>query len=163
MKSLTGEHGEISEWKTIKWKPASEIATKYRLFDELIHPNDIKQGKLGDCYLLAALAALAEQPQRILNLFLIPKENPQGYYVCKILYKGKWKTIDMDEMIPAIGTSPAFSKADNQELWVVMLEKAWAKLYASYKRIEAGYPEEGLHDLTGAHIRAIRFKTNFNK
>ena len=44
-----------------------------------------------------------------------------------------------------------------------MLEKAWAKLYASYKRIEAGYPEEGLHDLTGAHIRAIRFKKDFNK
>lgn len=41
----------------------------------------------------------------------------------------------MDDMIPVTGSSPAFSKAVNQELWVVMLEKAWAKLYASYKRI----------------------------
>jgi len=40
-------------------------------------------------------------------------------------------------------------------LWVILLEKAWAKLYSSYKRIEAGYPEEGLHDLTGAPIRQI--------
>ena len=79
------------------------------------------------------------------------------------MYKGKWKTIDLDEMIPFKGNSPAFSKAENQELWVVILEKAWAKLYSSYKRIEAGYPEEGLHDLTGAHIRSIRFKLNFNK
>ena len=163
LKSLTGEHGNVGSWQDINWKKASSIVSKCRLFDDSILPNDIKQGKLGDCYLLAAIAALAEQPQRILNLFLIQKENPEAYYACKIMYKGKWKTIDLDEMIPCTGSQPAFSKAVNQELWVVMLEKAWAKLYASYKRIEAGYPEEGLHDLTGAHIRAIRFKMNFNK
>ena len=40
----------------------------------------------------------------------------------------------------------------------MLLEKAWAKLYTSYKRIEAGYPEEGLHDLTGAPIKQIYTK-----
>jgi hypothetical protein len=44
------------------------------------------------------------------------------------------------------------------------LEKAWAKLYTSYKRIEAGYPEETLHDLTGAPIKQIVLKSaTFNK
>jgi hypothetical protein len=38
------------------------------------------------------------------------------------------------------------------------LEKAWAKLYTSYKRIEAGYPEEAIHDLTGAPIKQISLK-----
>lgn len=28
-------------------------------------------------------------------------------------------------------------------------------MYTSYKRIEAGYPEEPLHDLTGAPIKQI--------
>lgn len=46
----------------------------------------------------------------------------------------------------------------------MLLEKAWAKLYSSYKRIEAGYPEEGLHDLTGAHMQAYRLKSaDFDK
>ena len=75
LKSLTGEHGKISSWNSIEWKSASSNIKQYRLFDEMIHPNDIKQGALGDCYFLAAIAALAEQPQRILNLFLINKEN----------------------------------------------------------------------------------------
>jgi calpain-15 len=47
---------------------------------------------------------------------------------------------------------------------VVLLEKAWAKLYTSYKRIEAGYPEEALHDLTGAPVRNLYLKqASFNK
>jgi hypothetical protein len=45
---------------------------------------------------------------------------------------------------------------------VVLLEKAWAKLYTSYKRIEAGYPEEPLHDLTGAPIKQIYIKKGNN-
>jgi calpain-15 len=32
----------------------------------------------------------------------------------------------------------------------LLLEKAWAKLHGSYKRIEAGLPYSTLRDLTGA-------------
>lgn len=72
-------------------------------------------------------------------------------------------TIDMDEYVPFIGSSPAFSKSTDQELWVLLLEKAWSKLYTSYKRTEAGYPEEPLHDLTGAPIKQIYTKKGSNK
>jgi len=43
----------------IQWKRASEICKGGKLFDN-VHPNDIAQGVLGDCWLLAGLAALAE-------------------------------------------------------------------------------------------------------
>jgi len=36
-------------------------------------------------------------------------------------------------------------------------------LYTSYKRIDAGYAEEPLHDLTGAPIRQISLKSYFDK
>lgn len=35
-------------------------------------------------------------------------------------------------------------------MWVLLLEKAWAKLHYSYERIEAGFAEHVLRDLTGA-------------
>ena len=57
-----------------------------------------------------------------------------------MLFKGKWLTIDMDEWVPYLYDKPAFTKANQNEYWVILLEKAWAKLYTNYKRIEAGYP-----------------------
>ena len=39
-------------------------------------------------------------------------------------------------MIPFVmEQKPAFSDSVNNELWVIILEKAWAKLYKSYKHI----------------------------
>lgn len=74
------------------------------------------------------------------------------------MYKGKWKEIYVDDMVPCFGQKSAFSQSIKNEMWVELVEKCWAKLYSSYKRIDAGYPEEGLHDLTGAHIKALRLQ-----
>jgi calpain-15 len=38
----------------------------------------------------------------------------------------------------------------------MILEKAWAKLYGSYGRIEGGFMTEVLHDLTGAPTKLMR-------
>jgi calpain-15 len=51
--------------------------------------------------------------------------------------------------------NPAFSKANGPELWVLILEKAYSKLYGSYERIEAGFAEESLRDLTGAPYESV--------
>ncbi len=91
------------------------------LFSKKIGPSDIKQGYLGDCYFLAGLAAIAERPDRIFNLFLLRDLNQQRYFSVKMLYKGKWMTVDMDEYIPCIGNTPAFSRANQDELWVILL------------------------------------------
>jgi len=36
------------------------------LFDK-IEPNDVSQGKIGNCWLMAAISALAEFPEFIMN------------------------------------------------------------------------------------------------
>jgi calpain-15 len=42
----------------------------------------------------------------------------------------------------------------------MLLEKAWAKVYTSYRRTEGGSPQEPLHDLTGAPIKYISTKSS---
>lgn len=44
----------------------------------------------------------------------------------------------------------AFSRTSTGcEIWVLLLEKAWAKVYGNYQRIEGGTCDEALHPLTG--------------
>lgn len=71
-----------------------------QIFKNKVEPCDIKQGYLGDCYFLAGLAALAERPDRIFQLFLLNEINDMKYYSVKMIYRGKWRTIDLDESIP---------------------------------------------------------------
>ncbi len=106
---------------------------------------------------MAGLSALAERPDRIWNLFLTREVNKARYYSVKMLYKGKWMVIDMDEYVPCVKSQPAFSRSIRNDLWVIILEKAWAKLYKSYKRINSGLPREVLHDLTGAPIKTLNW------
>lgn len=60
----------------------------------------------------------------------------------------------MDDYFPCVknnkGFRPSFTRANGNELWVMILEKAWAKIHGSYSQIEAGFTRECLHDLTGA-------------
>lgn len=47
---------------------------------------------------------------------------------------GTWKLIELDGYIPVHpeGTRPAFSHGEDEELWVMLLEKAYAKAYGNY-------------------------------
>lgn len=65
------------------------------------------------------------------------------------------KEVVIDDYIPCDRGEPVFSSANGNELWVILLEKAWAKLHGSYERIEAGFAENVMHDLTGAPAEVI--------
>ena len=99
---------------------------------------------------------MAEKPDRIIKLFETTEVNEYGIYSLKICKNGEWRNVIIDDYFPCKkdGT-PAFSKAQGDELWVLLLEKAWAKLHGSYERIESGYAEHVLRDLTGAPTKVF--------
>ena len=62
------------EWRrATDWPSARSMVPE--LFKDGIDPNDIKQGMLGDCYFVAALATLAEWPDRVRKIFVTTKAN----------------------------------------------------------------------------------------
>eukprot|EP00826_Nyctotherus_ovalis_P012553 TRINITY_DN1332_c0_g2_i1.p1 TRINITY_DN1332_c0_g2~~TRINITY_DN1332_c0_g2_i1.p1 ORF type:complete len:790 (+),score=282.59 TRINITY_DN1332_c0_g2_i1:141-2510(+) len=116
--------------------------------------DDVQQGALGDCYLLSAIAAVAEFPARIEELFIQREVNKAGCYVVKLFLCGQYVNVAVDDFFPVnTKKEPAFVGAKANELWVMLIEKAWAKIHGSYASIAAGDSRESFSALTGAPVK----------
>jgi len=74
-------------------------------------------------------------------------------YGIKMVKNGQSQTVIIDECIPCSAGEdgePSFSKGNGAELWVLLIEKAWAKIHGCYERIESGDAALTFRDLTGA-------------
>lgn len=104
-----------------------------------IEPSDILQGRIGDCYFLSAIAGLAEKDYRIKTIFPNLEINKNGIYMARVLHRGVLMEVMVDDYFPVskkdgrpVGANPA----GGNEIWVMILEKCWAKLYGSYEAID---------------------------
>ena len=76
---------------------------------------------------------LAERPALIERLFITKTVNDEGIYRVKICKNGYWQLVTIDDFFPCYPKGqPLFSKGESNELWVLILEKAYAKLHGSY-------------------------------
>lgn len=68
----------------------------------------------------------------------------------------------VDDYFPCFpkGT-PIFSRSHGNELWVLLLEKAYAKVHGSYKSIVGGIPHEAMMDLTGCPTVSFNFAEDY--
>jgi len=98
------------------------------------------------------MAAIAEHTDRIKKLFLKRTKSECGMYCVALCINGVFEEIIMDDKFPASAYSKkaAFNTSKDNELWVMIIEKAWAKVHGGYLNINAGLIREALHDLTGA-------------
>jgi len=75
-----------------------------------------------------------------------------GLYVLRIFCNFTWIYVLVDERIPVdIKTKkPIFGRCRSlNEIWVPMIEKAYAKVYGCYENLISGYVDEGIQELTG--------------
>ena len=122
-----------------------------RLFSS-ISPDDIAQGALGDCWLLAGLATLAERPHLVQNCFLTRSFSPRGKYTLR-LYDSKakrFRNVTIDDHIPIDDAGePRFSKIKGNEMYPLLIEKAFAKMRGGYKKLDGGYTLDAMQTITG--------------
>jgi hypothetical protein len=136
----------------IIWLRAKDIFIngKYSIFSNDIHIDDVMQGFIGNCYFLSSLAAMTELPQLIIQLFKTLTIPENGCYEIAVRLHGQWKIVIVDDYFPChIKTrKPLFAKPRDCEIWVMILEKVWAKVNGGYMNTIAGSSSDVLNSFT---------------
>jgi Calpain family cysteine protease len=119
-----------------------------------VDPNDVKQGGLGDCYLMAGAAAVARADPSLITKLI--KDNGDGTYAVTLYLRdtayGKPKAvtqvIDGRLAVKRAGVPLYAGLGDetggDQEMWVSLIEKAVAQKKGSYELISGGNIGKGL-------------------
>lgn len=125
-----------------------------------IDPGDVRQGTLGNCYLCCAMTCLAASAsqQLVRDVFSPQQEPTKGIFRVLMCKHGWWCTHVVDEFLPTQSGGFCFTrnKAHPTQLWVAILEKAYARAHGSFAAIRAGDAASALMDLTGG--RYVQFK-----
>ncbi|KIJ30714.1 hypothetical protein M422DRAFT_214442, partial [Sphaerobolus stellatus SS14] len=154
--------------------------------------SDIVQGELGDCWFLCAVATLSTVPDFIEKI-CVARDEKAGIYSFIFCRDGEWvdviiddqlytcvprwetlssqsqtlyhKDKDLYEKVARRGGKTLYFATSSQEneTWVALLEKAYAKLHGDYTSIDGGSAAEALEDLTGGVSSVVYTSDIFNK
>lgn len=121
-----------------------------KLFVDGISSDDIRQGQIGDCYFVSALSAIAKANPQIIRDSI--QTNPDNTYTVRFFDHGRptYVTIDNKFYHTPSGQLVYGSSTDKGEMWVPVMEKAYAKWKNGYRQIgQGGNPATALYELTG--------------
>jgi hypothetical protein len=105
---------------------------------------------------LAVLSSIAEDPKDVMALFHTKELNASGCYLVYFYINGVKKPVIIDDFLPCKNNQPVFAHSRDAEVWVCLLEKAWAKLHGSYVITEGGLPCFASYHMTGVPSHSIR-------
>jgi len=156
------------------------------LYENGITPNDVKQGAIGDCFMVAALVTVADvKPSAISEMIISNGVNSitgtQTWGVRLYDDKGKAHWVTVNDMLPVAesgSTSLIFGANPTQnlngEIWVPLLEKAYVQANTlnilprgetvglnAYWAVEGGFGDPLANILGGGKVTAYLYE-NYN-
>ena len=156
---------DVIGWEDARWCRPDEIKDfeGYNIFEKGATVDDINQGNIGDCYFFSAVGSLCAYPDFFNKLFHIKQKSSEHVYGVYLYLNGKWKLVLVDDYFPCISNSNTkeffFSCSFQNELWVSILEKAWAKVNGCYANIGCGgFCYEAFDVLTEAYTEHLDFE-----
>lgn len=96
----------------IEWKRAKDLVADPTLFEDKITVDSLRLGEIANTYYLSALAALAQYPNLINEIFITKKINQECVYQISLFIDGEFQIVFIDDFIPVIKgtTTPFFTK-----------------------------------------------------
>ncbi|KAE8353706.1 hypothetical protein BDV28DRAFT_156795 [Aspergillus coremiiformis] len=163
-------------------KRVTEIFENPRFFVDGPTASDVRQGRDGDCWFMAALCTMSNK-HGLIEQICVARNEKVGVYGFIFYRDGEWqqcivddklylRAADYDESIDERPIWDDINRADTEEeyrkvwqtgsralyfaqcvdeneTWLPLLEKAYAKAHGDFSAIEGGFVGEAIEDLTG--------------
>ncbi|XP_044291240.1 calpain-12-like [Varanus komodoensis] len=150
--------------KEVVWKRPKEICQNpVFISQDGMNVSDVRQGSLGNCWFVAAAAALTLYPGILRKV--VPKDQGfqgkdyAGIFHFQFWHFGQWVDVVVNDRLPTLDGKLLFvHSAQENEFWMPLLEKAYAKLNGSYAAIWGGFLTESFVDLTGGIVEKLNLK-----
>jgi len=88
----------------VVWRRPKEIFgdKPFRLLSDKIGPDQIEQGRLGDCWFMAALSIISGKTELLDNMFVTKMTNDQGVYKMRFFRSDEWVDVVVDDYLPCL-------------------------------------------------------------
>ncbi|CAL8102904.1 unnamed protein product [Calicophoron daubneyi] len=156
-----------------EWLRPREFRPNAQFVLDGISRFDVKQGELGDCWLLAALSSLSVHPNLMSQVIpsgqsfdtgtsATPDRLPYcGMFWFRMWRFGYWVDVVVDDRLPTRHGHLVFMRSsDPDEFWSALFEKACAKVFGAYDMLPGGCTAEAMEDLTGGLTEVIDLQEN---
>jgi hypothetical protein len=124
------------------------------LFEGRAQCDDLKQGEVGDCFLIGALSATAANDPVMIERVFAAYDIACGVYGVVFYKSGGWEWVIVDDLIAVKrersgAMYPQYVTPKGKEIWPAVLEKAYAKVHFNWDTIDGGFSREATVDITG--------------
>ena len=131
----------------IEWKRPHNICSNPQFEVGGFDPKDLFQGKVGNCWFIAAAVDVATIP-KYLDV-IVPKDQSfeygsyNGAFHFRFWKLGEWIDVVVDDRLPLYHGNLIYcsNRKCPNEFWGPLLEKAYAKLAGCYEFLDGGFTQ----------------------
>lgn len=109
-----------------------------------IDVGDARQGSIGDCYLIAALASMAATAEGRARIEQIIHDNGDGTFTVTF---GDGSQVTVDDEFYADQEGNQLYARSREDLWVAVVEEAYARKHGGYGDIVGGFGSDVMSEL----------------